>query len=496
MWEQKKAAVDACEEAGLGIVLVPVIARGINEDQVGAILKYAVDRMPAVRGVHFQPMSYFGRYPEDPGSYRVTIPKLLALIEEQTGGMMKAEHFTGGNATNPYCTFQANYLRREDGSLSPLAHGESRRGGASEQARKYVEQQWSGAKTGSCCCRENEPETQNCCCGESTEQMRLDTSSLDEFLVKRHNNTFAVSGMLFQDAYNLDLARLRRCYILETDSRYGMVPFCAYNLTDRRGEISVPMKRTNLDGWIRRQEGTQSLGAGTDRGDPASKAEYSFKEGKGAGRLLWFSAGPAGYAGGSAQTAVHHGKRPDPEGHRMVLTSQSGIERVRSQETSGTAGKAKRVYYSAKDNERTVSFFAAGLSELVFPGEKVMVCMPFSGNRGLGELIAEAVGWLKGIPLAAGTGRSYGELLDMLDFERPRVFVGMPVPLLSLLRLRPENSLERALVSADICPDTVKKEIEARLGTRLYPHYGSREIGLGGAVTCPAFEGMHLRKMT
>ena len=123
-----------------------------------------------------------------------------------------------------------------------------------------------------------------------------------------------------------------------------------------------------------------------------------------------------------------------------------------------------------------------------------MVCMPFSGNRGLGELIAEAVGRLKGIPLAAGTGRSYGELLDMLDFERPRVFVGMPVPLLSLLRLRPENSLERALVSADICPDTVKKEIEARLGTRLYPHYGSREIGLGGAVTCPAFEGMHLRE--
>ena len=59
----------------------------------------------------------------------------------------------------------------------------------------------------------------------------------DEFLVKRHNNTFAVSGMLFQDAYNLDLARLRRCYILETDSRYGMVPFCAYNLTDRRGRF-------------------------------------------------------------------------------------------------------------------------------------------------------------------------------------------------------------------------------------------------------------------
>ena len=41
--------------------------------------------------------------------------------------------------------------------------------------------------------------------------------------------------MVFQDAYNLDLDRLRRCYICEVDSRYGMVPFCAYNLTDIHG---------------------------------------------------------------------------------------------------------------------------------------------------------------------------------------------------------------------------------------------------------------------
>ena len=254
------------------------------------------------------------------------------------------------------------------------------------------------------------------------------------------------------------------------------------------------MKRTNLDGWIRRQEGAQSLGREQIEEIQLRKLNILLKREKERGGFYGSLPDRLDTLEDLRRLPFTTEKDLIREGHRMVLTSQSGIERVRSQETSGTAGKAKRVYYSAKDNERTVSFFAAGLSELVFPGEKVMVCMPFSGNRGLGELIAEAVGRLKGIPLAAGTGRSYGELLDMLDFERPRVFVGMPVPLLSLLRLRPENSLERALVSADICPDTVKKEIEARLGTRLYPHYGFREIGLGGAVTCPAFEGMHLRE--
>ena len=254
------------------------------------------------------------------------------------------------------------------------------------------------------------------------------------------------------------------------------------------------MKRTNLDGWIRRQEGAQSLGREQIEEIQLRKLNILLKREKERGGFYGSLPDRLDTLEDLRRLPFTTEKDLIREGHRMVLTSQSGIERVRSQETSGTAGKAKRVYYSAKDNERTVSFFAAGLSELVFPGEKVMVCMPFSGNRGLGELIAEAVGRLKGIPLAAGTGRNYGELLDILDVERPQVFVGMPVPLLSLLRLRPENSLVRALVSADICPDTVKKEIEARLGTRLYPHYGSREIGLGGAVTCPAFEGMHLRE--
>ena len=124
--EKKQAAIDACAQAGLGVVLVPVITPGVNEGQVGAILKYAVSRMPVVRGVHFQPISYFGRCLKAQGSYRITIPKLLSLMEEQTEGMMRAEHFTGGNATNPYCTFQANYLRQDDGSMQPMIHGTAR----------------------------------------------------------------------------------------------------------------------------------------------------------------------------------------------------------------------------------------------------------------------------------------------------------------------------------------------------------------------------------
>lgn len=178
----------------------------------------------------------------------------------------------------------------------------------------------------------------------------------------------------------------------------------------------------------------------------------------------------------------------------LLLTSQAEIQRVLSDATSGTTGTAKRVFYTLGDCENTVRLFMAGLSELIFPGSCTMICMPFSGPYGLGELIAEAVTRLGAKPLKLGVSLNYGELSEVMDREKPDTFVGMPVQLLSLLRFCGKGSLRRALISGDACPLSVTRRAEELLGTRLFPHYGSREMGLGGAVTCPAHEGMHLRE--
>ncbi len=178
----------------------------------------------------------------------------------------------------------------------------------------------------------------------------------------------------------------------------------------------------------------------------------------------------------------------------MLLCSQSEVQRVISDVTSGTTGIGKRVFYTRADCERTVRLFMAGLGELIFPGGRTLICMPFSGQFGLGELIAEAVSRLGARPIRAGAQLSYYELSELMRAERPDSFVGMPVQLLSLLRVCGRGSLKRALVSADACPEGVISEAEKLLGSRLFPHYGSREMGLGGAVCCPAHEGMHLRE--
>ena len=176
----------------------------------------------------------------------------------------------------------------------------------------------------------------------------------------------------------------------------------------------------------------------------------------------------------------------------LLLTSQGEVQRVLSDATSGTTGAAKRVFYTRGDCENTIRLYMAGLGELIFPGSVTMICFPFSGPYGLGELIAEAVTRLGATPLKLGPRLSYDGYRDAM--ERADTFVGMPVQLLSLLRAWGPLRLERALVSGDACPAGIMAACEDLLGSRLFPHYGSREMGMAGAITCPAHEGMHLRE--
>ena len=178
----------------------------------------------------------------------------------------------------------------------------------------------------------------------------------------------------------------------------------------------------------------------------------------------------------------------------LLLRSQSEISRVLSDATSGTTGAAKRVFYTEGDCARTVELFMAGLGELIFPGSVTMILFPFTGPFGLGELIAEAVSRLGARPLKLGAAGTYGEWSEIMEREKPDSFVGMPVQLLRLLRVCGRGSLRRALVSGDLCPAAVMESCEELLGSRLFPHYGSREMALGGAITCPAHAGMHLRE--
>lgn len=222
LWHEKQRAVENCSEAGLGIVLVPTLAPGVNDREIGGILRYAFDHLPAVRGVHFQPLSYFGRYPVSSGGpEHLTLPELLTAIEHQTNGDLKAEYFHPSSGQNAYCGFNASFLLLEDGGIMPLAP----KGGcdcsenAARTAQNFVARRWA-PPTGAA----EEEKPKPCCAG-------ICTDALDAFLERVHTHSLAVSCMMFQDAWNLETERLKQCrlHVVAPDGR--LVPFCAYNLT-------------------------------------------------------------------------------------------------------------------------------------------------------------------------------------------------------------------------------------------------------------------------
>jgi len=224
LFKEKLKAIEHCVAAGLGVVLVPTIAAGINTGNVGAILKLAMELAPGVRGVHFQPASYFGRHPGPPeAGDRFTLPDLMGAIEEQTGGVMRMEHFRPPGCEHPLCSFHGNFLRLPDGGLQPLtAHTPASCCGSPEpegrgtgKAVSHVTRQWAAPTA-----------------GESIGKM----DALDAFLENHRTNTFAVSAMAFQDVWNLDLERVQECCIHVAAPDGRMIPFCLYNLTSANGQ--------------------------------------------------------------------------------------------------------------------------------------------------------------------------------------------------------------------------------------------------------------------
>lgn len=94
LFEIKIKAIENLEKHGIGIILVPTIVSGVNDSDLGRIIDFAIDYIPVVRGIHFQPVSYFGRFPTDASeNKRVTIPDIIRKIEEQTEGKIKTDNF-------------------------------------------------------------------------------------------------------------------------------------------------------------------------------------------------------------------------------------------------------------------------------------------------------------------------------------------------------------------------------------------------------------------
>lgn len=242
--DRKLQAVKNCGETGLGVVLVPTLVRGVNTGSIGAIVRQALQLTPFVRGIHFQPVSYFGRFPEQSGDEgRFTLPELMRCLEEQTGGLVKVIDFSPPGCEHAHCSFHATYMHSAEGDLRPVGAGmrdsccsaDIGTGGVRKTV-ETVSRRWTLPSAAPNFCRSPLPAETPCCSGGSPNVTRVEgLFDLDLFLQEVATRSFTISAMAFQDADNLDLERLRGCCISVVAAAGRLVPFCAYNLTSREG---------------------------------------------------------------------------------------------------------------------------------------------------------------------------------------------------------------------------------------------------------------------
>ena len=92
LYSTKMQALENLIKHGVPVNLASTIKRNTNEADVGRLVEFGVETK-GIRGIHFQPASFTGRYPEEDILDRVTNTEIMDLIEDQTGGMFRKTDF-------------------------------------------------------------------------------------------------------------------------------------------------------------------------------------------------------------------------------------------------------------------------------------------------------------------------------------------------------------------------------------------------------------------
>jgi len=216
----KRKVIERCADANLGVTLVPTLIRGVNTHNIGEIIRFAVDQSPAVRGVHFQPVTYLGRVTALPSDNdRFTLDELIREIVRQTEGIIAAPNLLPSCCDHPLCGFHGDFVVH-NGNLVPLLAKKETSSACcctpapADKNREFVARRWQ---------RPVGKEEGEVVTGDDLRDMEV-------FLHHVRNHGFTLTAMAFQDAGNIDLARLRHCSLhVYDDGR--LVPFCSYFLT-------------------------------------------------------------------------------------------------------------------------------------------------------------------------------------------------------------------------------------------------------------------------
>ncbi len=117
--KEKRTALRRLNEAGVFVTLVATVRRGVNEDEVGDLVRLGLET-PRCAGLALQPLFGSGRVPAyDPRS-RTTPTGILRRLSEQTSGSVDGSDFIPLPCSHPDCCDITYLLKTGDGSWKSI----------------------------------------------------------------------------------------------------------------------------------------------------------------------------------------------------------------------------------------------------------------------------------------------------------------------------------------------------------------------------------------
>ncbi len=183
----------------------------------------------------------------------------------------------------------------------------------------------------------------------------------------------------------------------------------------------------------------------------------------------------------------------------FLCVSQSEVARMVTLQSSGTTAAPKRIAFSQEDLAATIDFFAAGMSQLIQSGQRMLVLWPGAMRPyGVSALLSEAL-HTKGIQVFSGEAQTTTlSLTQELHKYNPHVLVAAPWQLHILAEIAERGLANKALQAILASAECLSAALEQRLqqcGLLVLDHYGITEAGYGGGVECLQKHGYHLREL-
>jgi uncharacterized radical SAM superfamily Fe-S cluster-containing enzyme len=276
----KMKVIDNCRKTGMKIVFVPTIVKGLNDHQIGDIVRVAIENIDAVSGISFQPVAFTGRINRhELERKRFTLADLAHCVSDQTGitdaqqdffPLACVTPFSKLTATlrgvgvptissHPHCSLGTYFFVEEETKQAvPITRfvdvgnmlqdmDELSRKSHKAIFKLYTKMRvWNSLKKHfhEDCAPRGLTFTKFLQTLQGLTDKKLGRDGKDGTYTYR---TLLVAGMHFQDLYNYDIERAKRCVIHYTAPNGQLYPFCTYNSGPEfrekiEREFSVPVE--------------------------------------------------------------------------------------------------------------------------------------------------------------------------------------------------------------------------------------------------------------